>query len=205
MRTKAPIFSSCRRMVPQVAWATWVWATPRRRSAQRSTWGHRGQPQPQLIGPHRLRRRTIGPRVRPLLVGQRTSSQVELALLDPAARIGAAVPRACRRASPAPDRGAAGRGQSVLVAEGDAEYALTDQRRHRVLHVLRRAAVREARGEPVDQPDRPIGRPKKNSAPAPAVKRPPSKAATTRRPSTLPKSNRPDYTPSASGDLHRTG
>lgn len=52
----------------------------------------------------------------------------------------------------------------ILVTEGDAEYALADQRRHRMLDVLRRSAVREAAGEPIDQPDRPIGRAQKQRA-----------------------------------------
>src|SRR5512147_787535 len=40
MRTKAPIFSSCRRIVSQVAWANWVWARPSRRSTLDS-WSRR--------------------------------------------------------------------------------------------------------------------------------------------------------------------
>ena len=37
IRTRAPIFSSLRRMLPQVASANWVWAKPMRRSAQSRT------------------------------------------------------------------------------------------------------------------------------------------------------------------------
>src|SRR5215212_10161588 len=59
MRTRAPIFRSLRRIVPHVAAASAVWASPIRRKAHRSTpafagagSGHRGKPQPQLVGPH---------------------------------------------------------------------------------------------------------------------------------------------------------
>ena len=46
----------------------------------------------------------------------------------------------------------------VLVAERDAEHALADQRRQLVRDPAGIAAVGEAGGEAVDEPDRPVGR-----------------------------------------------
>ena len=47
----------------------------------------------------------------------------------------------------------------ILVAERDPEHPLADQRRHLMHHPLRRAAVREAGGEAIHKPDRPVRRP----------------------------------------------
>jgi hypothetical protein len=53
VRTSAPIFNSFKRIVRQVALANWVCcsATAMKRAEQRI--GHRGKPQPQLVGAHR--------------------------------------------------------------------------------------------------------------------------------------------------------
>ena len=69
MRTRAPIFSSFSRIVPQLARANWVCARPMRRSAHEQHIGERGKPQPQLVGPHGRGRGAVG-------------EQIELALLD---------------------------------------------------------------------------------------------------------------------------
>ena len=45
----------------------------------------------------------------------------------------------------------------ILIAEGEAEDALADQPRHAVLDPIRRAVVVEAGGEPLDEPDGPVG------------------------------------------------
>ena len=45
----------------------------------------------------------------------------------------------------------------VLVAQGDADDPLPDQRRQRVHHLVLLALIHEARGDPLDQPDRAIG------------------------------------------------
>ena len=52
----------------------------------------------------------------------------------------------------------------VLVAQRDTEDALANQRHHRVLDQFRRAAVGEAAGEAIDQPDRTVGRPEQQGA-----------------------------------------
>ena len=73
----------------------------------------------------------------------------------------------------------------VLVAESDAEHPLAQQRRacRERLRSPARPSVKH-RGEPLDQPDRPIRRRPSSNAPAFDVIAPPSKSATTRRPST---------------------
>jgi hypothetical protein len=45
----------------------------------------------------------------------------------------------------------------VFVAERNADHALPDQLRQAVLHLLRTAMIDEAAGQPLDQPDRPVG------------------------------------------------
>ena len=52
----------------------------------------------------------------------------------------------------------------VLVAERDADDPLPDQRRQRVHHLVLLALVDEARGDPLDQPDRAIGVPQQQPA-----------------------------------------
>ena len=69
MRTRAPSFSSFSRMVPQVASANWVCASPMRRKRAEQHIGHRGKPQAELVGPHGGGRGAVG-------------EQIELALLD---------------------------------------------------------------------------------------------------------------------------
>ena len=44
----------------------------------------------------------------------------------------------------------------ILVAHGQAEYPLPDQRANLVFHQDRRAGILEAGREPIDQPDRPV-------------------------------------------------
>ena len=77
----------------------------------------------------------------------------------------------------------------VLVAERNAEHALADQSAHRVLDQLLAAVVAKAGRKSIHQTDRSVGRPS-SSAPASDVIKPPSKAASTTRPPTVPKSNR---------------
>src|ERR1700731_5282528 len=71
VRTRAPIFKSLRRIVPQLARANWVCCRATRRRAQSADQyiGHRSEPQSQLVGAHRLGRGAVG-------------EQVELAFLD---------------------------------------------------------------------------------------------------------------------------
>jgi hypothetical protein len=76
----------------------------------------------------------------------------------------------------------------ILIAERDAEHPLADQPRHLVLHRAPPPAVDEAGGEPLDRRTARSAAPSSN-APASDVTAPPSKAATTERPSTVPKSN----------------
>jgi hypothetical protein len=52
----------------------------------------------------------------------------------------------------------------VFVAQRDAEDALANHRCHRVLDLLRRPAVGEATGKPVDQSNRPVAGPQKQGA-----------------------------------------
>src|SRR6195952_1108200 len=73
--TSAPILSSFSRMLPQLARANWVKASPMRRSTEQHV-GKRGEPQAQLIGPHGRRRGAI-------------SEQVQLAFLDPVLHLAA--------------------------------------------------------------------------------------------------------------------
>jgi len=47
----------------------------------------------------------------------------------------------------------------ILIAQRNSKDALPDQRFDLVLDQLRRPAVGETRGKPLDQPDRPIRRP----------------------------------------------
>src|SRR5438034_7353527 len=75
MRTSAPILSSLRRMVPQLACANSVSCRPIRRRAHSSI-GHRVEPQPQLVGPHRGSRGAV-------------RIEVELTLLDPVLHVAA--------------------------------------------------------------------------------------------------------------------
>ena len=49
--------------------------------------------------------------------------------------------------------------EHVLIAQCDAEDALADQRRHRVLDPLRRPAVGETASKAIDQLNRPVARP----------------------------------------------
>ena len=76
----------------------------------------------------------------------------------------------------------------VLVAQRDPEDALANQRLDRVLDQLRRRASLKQPAKRSIQPDRPIGRPQQQRA---GIRRdpPPSKAATTARPSTGANSN----------------
>ena len=67
--TSAPILNSFSRIVPQVASANWVWANADAAQGAEQDVGHRGEPQPQLIGAHRRRRGAVG-------------EQVDLAFLD---------------------------------------------------------------------------------------------------------------------------
>ena len=86
----------------------------------------------------------------------------------------------------------------VLVAERDADDALHHQRLDTVLDQSGIAAVGEAGGEALDQPDRPVGRAQQQRAGIRVIA-PPSNAATTARPSTGANSNSSGYTLSASG------
>jgi hypothetical protein len=54
--------------------------------------------------------------------------------------------------------------EHILVAKGEAEHPLADQRRNPVLDPLLRAPIAEATGEPFDEPDRLVGRPKQQRA-----------------------------------------
>jgi len=78
--------------------------------------------------------------------------------------------------------------EHVLMPERDAEDALADQRGNLALDTLRHSAIAKAGSEPPDQVDRAAVAPS-SSAPAFEVIAPPSKDATTRRPSTGAKSN----------------
>ena len=69
----------------------------------------------------------------------------------------------------------------VFVAQRNAKHALSDQRHHFVLDQLRRPAVRETLGKPIDQPDRPVRRPQQQRA-ASEVILPPSNAGHHRTP-----------------------
>ena len=70
MRTSAPILSSLRRMVPQVACGEVGIVEPDPAQGAQQDIGHRIEPQAQLVGAHRGRRGAI-------------RIEVELALLDP--------------------------------------------------------------------------------------------------------------------------
>jgi hypothetical protein len=52
----------------------------------------------------------------------------------------------------------------VLVTQGDADDALPDQGRERVHHLVPLALIDEARGHPLDQPERAIGVPQQQPA-----------------------------------------
>ena len=52
----------------------------------------------------------------------------------------------------------------VLVAERDPEDALAQQIGHRVRDGVGDAKIAEARGQPLDEPDRPVGRPEQDRA-----------------------------------------
>ena len=69
VRTSAPIFRSLRRIVPHEARANWVWLEADAAQGADQDIGHRGKPQTQLVGAHRVGRGTVG-------------IKVELALLD---------------------------------------------------------------------------------------------------------------------------
>jgi hypothetical protein len=51
----------------------------------------------------------------------------------------------------------------ILIAQGDPEHALPDQRHHLVLNQLRSTAVGKTPGKPLDQPYRPIRRPQQQA------------------------------------------
>ena len=68
-RTRAPIFSSFSRMVPQVASANWRVCQADAAQGAEQHIGHRGEPQAELVGAHGRGRGAVG-------------EQVELALLD---------------------------------------------------------------------------------------------------------------------------
>jgi hypothetical protein len=76
----------------------------------------------------------------------------------------------------------------ILVAERDPEHPLTHQSRHTVLDQLGTPRVVKARRKPIHQINRPTVAPRSN-APASDVTNPPSNAASTGRPFTVPKSN----------------
>ena len=76
MRTRAPIFSSLSRMVPQVAVGELGVAQADAAQRLEQHVGHRGEPQPQLVGAHGRGRGAIG-------------EQVELLLLDPVLHLAA--------------------------------------------------------------------------------------------------------------------
>ena len=69
MRTKAPILSSLRRIVPQLALASWCWLEADATQGAEQHIGHRGEPQAELVGPHGGGRGAVG-------------EEVELAFLD---------------------------------------------------------------------------------------------------------------------------
>jgi hypothetical protein len=77
----------------------------------------------------------------------------------------------------------------IFIAQRNAKDALADHCRHGVLDQLLRAAVAETPRKPIDQPDRLVRCPS-NSPPASEVILPPSKAATTERPSTRANPNK---------------
>jgi hypothetical protein len=78
----------------------------------------------------------------------------------------------------------------VFVAERDPEDPLTDQRRDLVLDQFLAPVVVKARREPINEPDCAISR-SSRSPPASEEMLPPSKPATTSRPSTAAKPNKP--------------
>ena len=91
----------------------------------------------------------------------------------------------------------------VLIAERQAEDALRDQRLERVLTT---SGLRRRRNKPqAVEPDRALSAAPSSNAPASEVIAPPSKSATTGRPSALPNTLGLRYTPSASGAPFRIG
>ena len=76
----------------------------------------------------------------------------------------------------------------ILVAEGDAEHPLADQRADVVNDAPRRPPVGKAGGEPVDQLDRLVGRAQQQRPGGPRLIAPPPKSATRSRRSRRAKS-----------------
>ena len=62
-RTSAPIFRSLSRIVPQVACGELGVREPDPAQRAQQHVGHRGEPQPELVGPHGRRRGPVGKEV----------------------------------------------------------------------------------------------------------------------------------------------